>query len=341
MHCRRLVLRYLLTISACSMIFSGCAGAKSAATAPGAPPAVPTAVTSQLPDDVVARVSGREITRSELDQGKKMMMAGRPKMQFPSLTPEELEKQALDQLIAAELLYQAGQKLEVRDLDQGVDAKLAQVKSRFKDEQAFAGELERAGTTEKMLREYTRRDLVIANFVEKLAADLEVGEEETLKYYDDNPDSFLQEEQVRVSHILIGVDAKASPEERDKAREKADQLKREISGGADFAGLAKANSACWSGKNGGDLGYIGKSAMVPAFEKAAFALKPKEVSGVVETEFGYHIVKLTDRITGKKVSFASAREKIEDTLRGEKINRAVVAFIGQARQEANIEYLLK
>ena len=229
-------------------------------------------------------MNGKEITRAELNQAKKIILANKPGLQIPPLLQKEFEMQALNQLISSELLFQASQKLEIKDLDKQAEDKLAEIKKRFPDPKDYARELQKIGVDEKGLLESTRRDLAIAYFVNtKIAPEIKVSEEEIKKFYDQNPDKFRQEEQVRASHILIGVDNKAGIEEKKAAREKAEKLHKELVNGADFAKLAKDNSTCPSSKQGGDLGYFGKGKMVPQFEQAAFALQPGGLSDVVET----------------------------------------------------------
>ena len=111
-----------------------------------------------------------------------------------------------------------------------------------------------------------------------------------------NPSQFLEMEVVRASHILVMVDKSATKDAKETARKKIDELLQRAKKGEDFANLARANSDDrGSGQRGGDIGFFSKGMMVPNFEKAAFALKKGEIRNVVETEFGYHIIKLTDR----------------------------------------------
>jgi peptidyl-prolyl cis-trans isomerase C len=168
-----------------------------------------------------------------------------------------------------------------------------------------------------------------------------VTEEDARKFYEQNPDKFTRSESVKASHILLGVDQKATADEKKTAREKAEKLRKELVGGADFAALAKANSTCPSSQQGGDLGFFGKGQMVPAFEKTAFALKPGEISDVVETQFGYHIIKLTEKKAAEKVEFKEARSRIEEYLKNQKVGAAVNDFLTETRKSAKIETLLK
>jgi peptidyl-prolyl cis-trans isomerase C len=289
----------------------------------------------------VARVNGKDITRAQLDQAKKIILANKPGLQIPPLLQKEFETQALNQLISSELLLQASQELDIKDLDKQAEDKLAEIKKRFPDQKVYAAELQKIGVDEKGLLESTRRDLAIAYLVNaKIAPEVKVSEEEIKKFYDQNPDKFRQEEQVRASHILIGVDDKARTEEKRAAREKAEKLHRELVNGADFARLAKENSTCPSSKQGGDLGYFGRGRMVPQFEQAAFALQPGGLSDIVETRFGYHIIKVTDRKKAETIPLSATREKIENYLRGQKTNAAIEAFVGEARKNAKIDVLL-
>ena len=303
----------------------------------------PSKVTTALPpaDSSAARVNGKDITHAELNQAKRIILANKPGLQIPPLLQKEFEMQALNQLISSELLFQASQKLDIKDLDKQAEDKLAEIKKRFPDAKDYARELQKIGVDEKSLLESTRRDLAIAYFVNtNIAPHIKVSDEEIKKFYDQNPDKFRLEETVRASHILIGVDNKAGIEEKRTAREKAVTLHKELVNGADFARLAQENSTCPSSKQGGDLGYFGKGRMVPQFEQAAFALQPGGLSGVVETRFGYHIIKLVDRKKAETIPLSAARDKIENYLRVQKTNAAIETFVGEARKNGKIDVLL-
>jgi parvulin-like peptidyl-prolyl isomerase len=285
--------------------------------------------------DVVATVNGSILSLLELNRAKKVLLRGQT---VPAEKQAEIDKQALEQLISAELLYQVASKLKIADLNKQIDAKLAQGRARFTSEQEFAKAIKDLDMDERALREYTRKDLLISKFVEsEIAAKITVREEDALAFYSKNPDKFLRSETVKASHILIGVDAKASAEEKKKALKKAEDLHKELAGGADFATLAKANSSCPSSQQGGDLGFFGKGQMVPSFEKAVFALKPGEISDVVETQFGYHIIKLTDKKGTEKAEFKEVRARVEEYLMGQKINAAVAEYLSEAKKTAKIE----
>lgn len=287
----------------------------------------------------VARVNGTSIDVLELRRAKKVMLRGQT---LPVEQQAALDKQAVEQLISAELLYQAAAKLEIKDLDKQLDAKLAQGRSRFKDELEFKKAIKDLEMDEKDLREYTRRDILISRFVETaFVSKTVVPEADIRSFYDNNPDKFKRDETVKASHILIGVDNKATADDKKKAREKADKLKKELAGGADFATLAKGNSTCPSSQQGGDLGFFGKGQMVPPFENAAFALKSGETSEVVETQFGCHIIKLTERKPAVTTDYKDVKAKIEEFLKGQKVNEAIQKYLEDTKKTAKIEILLK
>lgn len=303
----------------------------------------PVATTFESPPlDVIARVNGKAIYAIELQRAKKVIQANQPGQQIPSEKQKEFDLQIAAQLISAELLYQAGQKLEIKDLDKQLDDKMSQAKTKFPSIQEFENAIKALKMDEKDLREYTRRDLVISNFVEKsVAPTAAITTEESKAFYEQNLDKFNRGEAIRASHILIGTTPASSDDEKKKARKLADKLRKDLSGGADFSLLAKENSTCPSSQQGGDLGFFGKGQMVPAFEKTAFALKQGDISDVIETQFGFHIIKLTDKKGAEVVAFKDAKPRIEDFLKGQKISAAVKESVTELGKKATIEMLLK
>ena len=292
------------------------------------------------PGDPMVRVNGTTITRQELDRAVKVMLA-QNQVQQP-LAPELLKQAqdaALEQLTSAELLYQEATKLEVKDLEKLVADKVALNRAKFSSDADFEKALKGVDMTPKDMREFTRKDIIISNFIEKqYAAKMTVSDAEAQKFYDDNLEKYFKKpESARASHILIGSDEKASPEDRKKAKEKAEAILKRVKAGEDFAALAKSDSTCPSASQGGDLGNFSRGQMVPPFEKAAFALKKGEVSEVVETQFGYHIIKLTEKQEATTEKFADVKAKITDFLKREKTQNAVVELVAKLRTTAKIE----
>ena len=294
------------------------------------------------PSDPMARVNGTTITRRELDRAVKVMLA-QNQVQQP-LAPELMKQAqdvALEQLTSAELLYQEAAKQQPKDLDKQIADKLAVNRAKFNSDAEFEKALKAVDMTLKDIQDFTRKDIIISSFIEKEFADkVVVTDAAAQKFYDENLEKYFKKpESARASHILIGVDPKASPEDRKKALEKAQALLKRVRSGENFADLAKSDSTCPSASQGGDLGNFGRGQMVLPFEKAAFALKPGEVSDVVETQFGYHIIKLTEKQEASSEKFENVKAKIVEFLKREKTQKGVLELVAKLKGSAKIEKL--
>jgi len=297
------------------------------------------AVPPKSPADVLARVNGTSITRAEVDRATQILLA---QNRMPQNLDPDKRKQAtdaaLDQLINAEVVYQAGLKLEIKDLDKQVADKAAQGKAKFPTPAEYEAALKANNITDKEITELIRKDIVIGNLFEKeITSKIVVTEAEVKKFYDENQDKFKQPESYHASHILIGVKPEATPDEKQKAREKTEAIRKKILAGEDFAALAKAESSCPSSAQGGDLGFFGKGEMVPPFENATAALKPGEISGVVETQFGYHVIKLIEKKDGGVVKYDDAKDNIQNYLKQLKTQKAVNEYVAKLKSSAKIE----
>ncbi|WP_298271019.1 peptidylprolyl isomerase [Geobacter sp.] len=341
MHFRTKLCTHL--VSAASLVAFALPGVAPAQEKTPAPQAE-KAAQAPSPTTVVARVNGVDITRADLERAKKVLLS-QNRMAMQPMDAEmikRVEEAALQQLIAKELLYQAGRKLEIKDLDKQVQERVAQSKARFPSPAEYEKTLKEMDMTDKDVETFSREDLVIGNLVEKeIASKVTVTEAEAKKFYDENIDRFKQPETVRASHILVGADAKATPEEKKKAREKAEAILKKLQEGADFAETAKKESSCPSSAQGGDLGVFGKGQMVPAFEKAAFALKPGEMSGVVETQFGYHIIKLTEKHDAKTTGFDEVKDRIMQYLKGQQVQKGIGEYVENLKKKGKIEIVAK
>jgi len=171
-----------------------------------------------------------------------------------------------------------------------------------------------------------------------------VTDEEAKKYYDEHKDEFKVPEQVQASHILVAVKETATDDEKKAAETKAEDLLKQLKGGADFATLAKDNSDCPSKAKGGDLGYFSKGQVVPEFEEAAYSLKVEELSGAVKTQFGYHIIKVTDKKAEQQKSFDEVKDELKQKLARDKQKTAFDTYSAELKGKAKItinEDLLK
>ena len=313
------------------------AAAQTPGAKPAETPAPPKPMPAQLPD-VLARVNGQDVTKVDFDRLVKNMEAGRGAV--PAERRDEVLRGALDQLITYSVLKQeaASRKFAVADAD--VDAQLASMQKQFPTQAEFDKALSARNTTVEQLKADARVDMAINKMMEAEVANAVAATEVDAKdFYDKNPDKFAQPESVRASHILI-MTKDADEATKKTARTKVDDVLKRAKAGEDFAALAKANSQDGSASQGGDLGFFPRGKMVPAFDQAAFALKPGEISEVVTTEFGFHIIKLTEKKEGSTVPFDQVKPQVVEYLTNQKKQQRVDGFIDEAKKRAKIEVLV-
>jgi peptidyl-prolyl cis-trans isomerase C len=220
-----------------------------------------------------------------------------------------------------------------------VDAELEKIKARFPDEKVFISTLAQDGITPNELKKQISEGLLIQKVMEKNIVDSEIKEADVKGFYDSNPQFFKTPEQVKASHILMKV--KEDGSDKDAVTAKLKALKAEAEKGGDFAELAKKNSEGPSASNGGDLGFFGKGQMVPAFEQSAFSMKDNQVSDVIETQFGLHILKVFERRAGGVTPFAEVKDKIEGHLNNQKKGDSAKAYVDELKAGADIKITMK
>lgn len=257
---------------------------------------------------------------------------------IPPAQIDTAKNEVLDNLIDQELLNQESVKRGITVSDAEISDSLAKVKEKFPSEAEFNKMLDAMNLSSEGVSEKIKRSIAINKLVERdLVQKISVTEEETKGFYDGNPTSFAQPKQVKASHILVKVDAQADKTEKENAKKKITSIQQKITKGEDFAELAKGSSDCPSGAKGGDLGFFGAGSMVKPFEEAAFSMKPGEISDIVETQFGYHLIKVTDQKEAQQVSYQEAKGNITKYLKRKKTEDEVKTLITALKKDAKIE----
>jgi peptidyl-prolyl cis-trans isomerase C len=301
------------------------------------------AAESQSAEQKVAVVNGTIIKQAELDSETNRYL---DRLQRTGRSPNDLErsqikKQVLENLIARELLYQESQKKGIKVDQQEIDAQLSGLKGRFPNEAEFKNALSRNNLTEADLRSQFERDLAIKKLLDGQIGDkIAVSEKETRAYYDSNLETFKKPEQVRASHILIKVDPGADEAKKAEARKKIESLQTKLKKGEDFGALAKEYSEGPSGPKGGDLGFFGRGQMVKPFEETAFAMKPGQVSDMVETNFGYHLIMVSDRTPEGTIPYEEVKDRLQQFLKQQKVQEAIARYVETLKGKAKIERFL-
>jgi len=290
-----------------------------------------------------ASVNGKAISMSdylaEIDRlQRQIVMTGR---NIDEKAMPALRQNALDNLIGKELVRQEIEKKGIKVDASEVDVQLNALKENTPPED-FANSLKQNNMTEQGLREHFGKQLAMVKLIEmEQGSKLTVTPQEVKAFYESNPDLFTTPEMVRASHILVAVDKNATAEQKTRALEKIKSVQKRIQGGEDFAKVAREVSDCPSKVNGGDLNFLEKGRTVPAFDKVVFSMKPGQTSDIVETEFGYHIIRVTERKAAAKVSFDEAKRRIEQHLKNEKINQQFPPFVEMLRSKADVKIFVK
>ena len=308
--------------------------------APGSGPAAAEAarpVPAQLPA-VVAYVNGEPISGADLELavGEVEANAGEP---VPAEQRDVVIREVLDQLIGYRLLWQESLLRRISVPEAEVDTGIAEFRAQFPSEAAFAEMLELRQITLAMLRADARQGLQVDAMLEsELGAQTTVTPEQVAEFYESNLSEFQQGERVRASHILIGFPENADDAVKEQARARALGVLIELNVGRDFAALAKQFSDDpGSGPNGGDLGYFERGQMVGPFEEVAFSLAPAQTSDLVESLFGYHIIRVVDRQAPRTIPLAEARPQVQQFLEDQNRELQTRAFVEALKAKSTVD----
>ena len=290
--------------------------------------------------DIVAIVNGVEIPKTELLE---RITGAEAQMGRPS-DPKTVAfyHEVLDQMVGAQLLYQASRDRDMLARSADVEKQLDILKTRFPQPELFEQSLEAQGLTLDGLRTEMQRNLSIQNLIEKdIVSQVSVTPEAIRRFYDENQEQMRQTEQLRLSHILKSVSPDATAEERATVLTAIEGILEEAKSGADFAALTREHSEDpGSAPNGGEL-TVKRGQTVPPFEQAAFALEPGGLSSVVETQFGYHIIKLSEKIEGQLMSFEEVRPRIEQHLKQQAIQEGVDQKVASLKESGEVELFIE
>ena len=312
----------------------------------------PSATSADTGANIAVTINGTKIPESEIDRliKSQLDMIAKQSSQLPPTFAEQyakqLREQAIEQTIRRHLLDEKVKEANIVITDEEVMSTIEKIASSQKEPlslEEFKKKMAEYGQSFDNVKEEIRKGLSRNRFMEaQWAGKINITEEDARKYYQENPKQFETPEQVRASHILIKpvfTDPNADPNEaKGKARAKTEDLLKQLKDGADFAELAKANSNCPSAPRGGDLGFFPRGETTPAFEKVAFEMEIGQISDIVETEYGYHIIKVTDHKEASTTSFKQAKDGIIKQLTQKKQSEFADEYIESLKADAKIVY---
>lgn len=331
-------LALLATLGALATFVVAGQSAPSAATPPD--PA-----SNLFPDQVIAKGKGVEVKRSQLDD-EVSRIKGQLAARGQEVSPAEtalLNKQVLQQLIQLQLL-----KAKATDTDKAAakteaNKLLSEAKTQLGSDEAFNLRLKAQGLTQaQLLAKWEDGEIAKAVLVRELK--LNITNDAIQKFYNDNPAQFEEPEMVRASHILLSTrdpvtGQELSPEQKAAKHKLAEELLKRARAGEDFAKLAKEYSEDPGSKNNGGEYKFPRGQMVKEFEDTAFSLKTNEISDIVTTQFGYHIIKLSQKYPAHKVELAEVSPKIKDYLTQQAIQKQAPAYLDALKKDAGVQIL--
>lgn len=278
---------------------------------------------------VVARVSGEEIRKEEFNKVFNVFKSQYEQQFGTDVWNQEVDgkkfgdvakDKLLDMMIDEKLQLKKASEMGISVSDKEVDTEIENAKKYFETQEKFDEFLKGQNMDLDYFKESVKKDMTISKLIEKLTENVSITDDEVKKYYDDHQNEFMS---VKASHILLDT------------KEEAEKILQRVKAGENFNELAKQNSKDPSAKeNSGDLGYFRHGDMVEPFEKAAFALKPGEISDIVQTDFGFHIIKVED---SKLDKYEDVKEELKSSILNDKKNAEYDKLLADMRSNAKIE----
>lgn len=288
---------------------------------------------------VAARVNEAEISNYRLDRYFADFLKAKSRNVAAIRNPasyKRLRREALDQLIDKELLWQEAQRRGVEIDEAQVQRELESVKAAFSSPEAYYRQLLESGFDEPAYLRYLHREMVAGRMLNQLVQPLTVSDEEVRRAYEARRASFRQPEQVSARHILLRVPASADAAAEQAVQARIAALREQLVGGADFAELARTYSEDPSAARGGDLGYFGRGQMVPSFEQTAFALAPGTISAPVRSEFGWHLIRVDAHTAAGEIDEAVALATVREQLLYQRFVMARDTALSRLRDNSRI-----
>jgi len=286
-----------------------------------------------------ARINDTEISNYTLDRNFEEYLRENDVNVAAIRYPERvraMKQETLGLLIDQELLWQAAQARGTLAKEEEVNQVLEEMRAQYRSEELFLRTLTDEGYTQQSYREHLQRLVSARKYQDEVAADVEISDADIHTFYIENPDSFQMPATVRARHILVTVDPAAGEAAIQAAWDEMAEVVDQLAMGADFATLASVHSDDSSAAQGGDLGYFPRSQMVEPFENAAFSLRPGELSDVVETRFGLHLIKVEDRRDAELLPEDLARDQVRTHLRQLRRQEALDEELANLRAAAEI-----
>jgi len=348
---------FALVLTAAGLIVAGCGKKPETISAP-ADAAVATETASSVtspdlftkpiggnvpdPSTVLAVVNGTEITLGQFNKEMDVMM-GRMQGRVP---PERLGQmrtqmrdQLLDNLITRQVLIDQVKAESIAINDEEFNEAVTELTGSLPPGVTLNDMLAQAQTSEEEFKSTLTTELQIRKLIEaQTGKPVPATDEEIETFYSENQDQFERPESVSASHILIGIEPTDTEEAKAAKRKEAEDVREQLVAGGDFAALAGEHSTCPSKAQGGNLGSFPRGRMVPEFEEAAFTQDVGAIGEIVETQFGYHVIKVDERSDAGTTPLDEVKEQLGQYLANQKQQKTVQTYIEALREKANVSF---
>lgn len=295
---------------------------------------------AQTGEEVLVRVNDVPITRRDF-QIEISMLKAEMEQRNHTLSDHQLARlgrQLVKNLIQRELLHQKAQQKKISIRDRWVAKALSDFKAKLRTKSAYEDYLDKATIDETQLKALITKGLIVRRLLRRdVIRQIKVSEAEMQAFYRKHPEFFNRREKVRIRHIMISGDGSGNLSKKGEALVRIQAILKKILEGGNFAALALEYSDDSSSAQGGDLGYLERDQIIKPIAEAAFSLKSGEVSDILETHLGYHLVQLVNRTPSSQLAYRNARTKIERTLRRNKENAATDKYLAKLINEASIQ----
>lgn len=314
--------------------------AEQAAPTPSAPP--DSSILTQSSDPgVIVNVDGAKLTKAQLESDVKKRVAAIRK-QVPANRLEQVRgnvrNQVINDFVIKTLLTNEINRLKISAAESEVTEAIERIKKNLPQGMTIDDVMKKNKITKEKMKEDIRFGIKVNRLVmSQPSANAKPAEKEIADFYENNKEKFKTPESVHVRHILVAKAAGDDDKVKAGKKAKAEDLRKQIIAGADFAEIAKKNSDCPSKENGGDLGVFSRGEMVKQFEDAAFSQDVKAIGPVVETEFGYHIIQVLEKNAPKVLSLDDRmKANISTLLQQQKQQEAFETILKKLRAKSNI-----
>ncbi|MFC1566450.1 peptidylprolyl isomerase, partial [bacterium] len=252
----------------------------------------------------------------------------------------EIKKEILNTMIEKKVLLLEAKKNKIRASKRKVEKLLGDIKKQFKSEKDFQDQLKSEGIDYEEFEKNIEEQVIISELVEmKVKSKVQApGDKVVKQYYDDNEDKMFEPERVRVRHILVKVEKDAGKRAKNAAYKKIQKIKKDVDKGKDFSALAEEYSEdTISAERGGDLGFFLRGQMVKEFEDAAFKLDVGKISDIVETQFGYHIIRCEEKRIEQKKTYDEVKDYLKQLLMQKKMEEKYIEWLDDLKKNTNIK----